>query len=290
MLLAQLTDTHVVDRDLIEGAGADSGELYVDNNRRLALAVERLNRETVKPDVVVGTGDLTDNGTESEMAELLELLEPLEIPFFPLVGNHDRKDTFASCFAMTWASPTNLSWAVDVGPIRLLGLDTMVNQPDRADLEPGDIHHGGIFDDERARWLSNQLSAAESRPVVIAMHHPPFKSGIHWMDKNGLQGTDRFVDVVSSSPASVERILCGHLHRPITTTVAGVIASTGISTVQHVELNLDPAAPVQLVLDSPGYELHHFERDSSRPGGLRCTTHVRHFDTGHDPINPSWAK
>lgn len=282
MLLAQLTDTHVVDHDL-------AGELYVDNNRRLAMAVDRLNAETVRPEAIVGTGDLTDNGTEAEMATLLDLLAPLKIPFLPLVGNHDRKDTFADAFDLPWASPTNLSWSVDVGPIRILGLDTMVNQPGRAEAAPDEVHHAGVFDDERADWLSGELEAAGAKPVVVAMHHPPFKSGIHWMDANGLEGHERFAEVIADSPATIERILCGHLHRPIVTTVAGVVTSTGISTVQHVELNLDPSAPIQLVLDPPGYHLHQFESDDQQPGRYRCTSHVRHFDTGHQPIDPAWA-
>ncbi len=282
MLLAQLTDTHVVEAEY-------DGELYVDNNARLAMAVERLNSETVMPDVVVATGDLTDNGSDAEMAALADLLQPLRIPLLPLVGNHDRKDTFAQHFEMPWASSTNLSWAADVGPLRVLGLDTMVNQPNRQGLALRDVIHGGVFDDERADWLADELANAGSGPVVIAMHHPPFDSGIHWMDKNGLTGQDRFAEVIASSAANILRILCGHLHRSIVTTVGGVITSTGLSTVQHVELDLAGNAPVRLVLDDPGYQLHRFEADRHNPTGYRCVSHTRHFDTGHQPINPSWA-
>ncbi len=282
MLLAQLTDTHVVDTDY-------DGELYVDNNERLAMAVERLNDETVTPEAVVATGDLTDTGSDAEMAVLASLLEPLRIPLLPLVGNHDRKDTFAAQFDMAWASPTNLSWALDVGPVRLIGLDTMINQPDRHTLELKDVKHGGEFDDERAEWLTGQLADAGSKPVVIAMHHPPFASGIHWMDKNGLHEKDRFTDIVATSDAAIIRILCGHLHRSIVTTVGGVVASTGVSTVQHVELDFDDNAPVRVVLDDPGYHLHNFEAETNAPGGYRCVSHVRHFDTGHQPIDPTWA-
>ncbi len=282
MLLAQLSDTHVVAADY-------DGERYVDNNERLAMAVERLNAETVTPDVVVATGDLVDTGTESEMDALADLLDPLEIPLLPLVGNHDRKDTFARHFDMPWASETNLSWTVDVGPFRILGLDTMVNQPGRAELSMADIEHGGVFDDERSAWLAEQLANAGTKPVVIAMHHPPFAAGIHWMDKNGLDGNDRFAAMVAGSDANIVRILCGHLHRSITTTVGGVVTSTAVSTVQHVELDFDDNAPVRLVLDDPGYHLHRFEPDTYSVGGFRCVSHVRHFDTGHQPIDPSWA-
>ena len=72
MLLAQLTDTHIVD------PAASTDELLVDNNERLALAVARLNAETVRPDVVVATGDLTDHGSEVEMDLLRRVKRALD--------------------------------------------------------------------------------------------------------------------------------------------------------------------------------------------------------------------
>ena len=67
VLIAQLTDTHVVDADA-EGHVPD--EVYVDNNGRLASAVASLNAEAPAMAVVLGTGDLTNWGRPGEYERL----------------------------------------------------------------------------------------------------------------------------------------------------------------------------------------------------------------------------
>jgi len=270
-LLAQLTDTHIV-------APGYDGELYVDNTDRLRLAVDRLMAETVPPDAVVVTGDLTDLGTVEEMAIVSELLSPLTMPVLVIGGNHDLRPSVRAIFEMPWVADDNMSWVINTGPITIVGLDTVaINQVD----DGGEVQHGGQFDDARARWLDNTLATTSDRPTAIVMHHPPFATGIGWMDETGLDDRRRFAEIVGAHP-HVNRIFCGHLHRPITTTIAGVACSTGVSTVHQVELNLAPDARPQVVCDPPGYQLHLFN-------GTSWVSHTRHFDTGGDVIDPQWA-
>ncbi|MEL6981827.1 MAG: metallophosphoesterase [Actinomycetota bacterium] len=150
MLLAQLTDTHILE------PGSNNDHL-LDNSARLAAAVERLGQETLQPRAVLATGDLTDHGTEAEMGILLDLLEPIDAPILAVPGNHDVRETFAPAFDLPWASDTNLSWVVDVDDLRVIGLDTIV---------PGS--HGGHFDDERRQWLT----AALTRPPTTGSSSP----------------------------------------------------------------------------------------------------------------------
>lgn len=264
MLLAQLTDTHILDPE------ADV-ERYVDNNERLAMAVARLNAESVRPEAVLATGDLTDHGSEVEMALLADLLAPLEVPVLALPGNHDRRDTFRTTFDMPWVTDdSHLGWVVDLSELRIIGLDT---------LRPGS--HGGLFDAERELWLRGALAESAGRPTAIAMHHPPFDSGVGWMDSMHLEGRERFVDLVSGHD-HVTRIFCGHYHRPLTSTIGGVTTTVGLSTVQHIELDLAPNAAVGVIRDPVGYQLHHFD-------GVNWVTHNRYIDTGEEPIRPGWA-
>jgi 3',5'-cyclic AMP phosphodiesterase CpdA len=270
-LLAQITDTHIVGSD-------HDGELYVDNNARLAQAVEHVMAESVLPDAVLLTGDLTDIGSEEEMELVLDLIEPLSMPVLSLPGNHDRRPTFRRWFDMPWADGDHLSWVVPFDDFNLVGLDTLVGGQAGANSE---IDHGGLFDEAREAWLNDTLESTSDRPTAIAMHHPPFDSGIWWMDGMGLRNRGRFIDVVSSHD-HVTRIFCGHLHRPITTMVGGAVATTGISTVHQVQLDLRPDCPVQVICDPPGYQLHVFD-------GAGWTSHTRHFASNDGPIDPAWA-
>lgn len=264
MLLAQLTDTHILDPGF-------SGERFVDNNDRLKKAVASLNAETVRPDAVLATGDLTDTGSKVEMELLAELLAPLEMPVFPIPGNHDRRETFRTTFDMPWATDdSHIGWVVEFDGLTVIGLDTLL---------PGS--HGGHVDSERLDWLQSVLDDTGNAPAAIAMHHPPFDSGIHWMDEMGLDGRDGFVDLVAQYP-NLNRIFCGHIHRPLVSSVGGALTTVCLSTVQHVHLDLHPASTVELIRDPVGYQLHQFD-------GSDWVTHNRYIETGESPIAPDWA-
>jgi 3',5'-cyclic AMP phosphodiesterase CpdA len=263
MLLAQLSDTHVLHPDSAEPT-------LLDHVKRLEQAVESLNAEDPAPTAVLLTGDLTNNSEPGEIETLTKGLAPLTIPMLALPGNHDDRDQIRSAFAMPWAADDNLSWIVDLGELSVIGLDTTV---------PG--AHYGDFDGPRQAWLADALASTAPKPTVIAMHHPPFASGITWMDNSMLRNADVFADLVGSA-SHLTRIFCGHLHRPITTSVGGVLTSVGPSTVHHVMLNLAETAPIELICDPTGYQLHHFD-------GTAWVSHIRYIDTGVEPIRPHWA-
>src|SRR3989344_2288508 len=57
--------------------------------------------------------------------------------------------------------------------------------------------------------LSDPHIRDTSRPVVIAMHHPPFRTLIGHMDDIGLrEGADALEAIVARHP-QVERVICG---------------------------------------------------------------------------------
>lgn len=267
MLVAQLTDTHVI-------ADPALHELYIDNNERLRAAVAALNAEDPCPELVLLTGDLTNTGVDDEYDVLAEHVAELTIPTLAIPGNHDARDSIRTLFDhLDWADADHASCFVDVdhaeiGPIRFVGLDSTT---------PG--RPGASFDSERAAWLAEAIDGAPGR-VALALHHPPFETGIGWMDRSGFIGLTELEAVLVEHP--VERIVAGHIHRSITTTVAGIPTVTCPSTIHHVDLDLAPDAPVSLIIDPPSYMLHQIN-----PNGW--VTHQRYFDTGAERIHPGWA-
>ena len=219
IVLAQLSDTHVLGRDENPPCG-------VDHNRQLDAAVEALNGEPLQPRAVLATGDLTNTGQDAQMTELKARLDRLHAPVLALPGNHDDQASFRSGFDMPWDSTEHLSWSVDVDELRILGLDVTV---------PG--QNNAVFDEAREQWLRDRLREDPTRPTAIAMHQPPFLTGIEWMDSTAVPNRDRFAAALADFPC-VSRIFCGHLHRPVQTTVGSVTASVGISTIYHVALDL----------------------------------------------------
>ncbi|MEC7898517.1 MAG: metallophosphoesterase, partial [Actinomycetota bacterium] len=82
MLIAQISDLHIRDHMGM------FGEL-VDTSETLRKAVQLLNSLEPQPDVILATGDLTDDGTAEQYSQLLEIINHLNAPVLPLPGNHD---------------------------------------------------------------------------------------------------------------------------------------------------------------------------------------------------------
>ena len=155
--IAQLTDTHVVADD---PARIDV-ELYVDNNARLAAAVEEVMSELLPVDLVLGTGDLTNDGRPEEYDALRLRIEPIVDRWLPLPGNHDSPDAVRATFPEApWADTEHASWAVEIGSARIVGLDS--TRPTGRSSPPA-IHHGGGFDMDRAETGGQQVNGIMQR-------------------------------------------------------------------------------------------------------------------------------
>lgn len=77
------------------------------------------------------------------------------------------------------------------------------------------------------------------------------------MDDIGLRDADALAEVIGRH-RQVERVIAGHVHRPIQCRFAGTIASTCPSTAHQLELDLSPGAPGGFRLEPSGLQLHHW--------------------------------
>lgn len=239
MIIAQITDTHI----RIPGKLAYR---RVDTAKYLAAAVAHVNALDPAPDIVVMTGDLVDFANPVEYDHLSSLIAPLEAPVFLLPGNHDGRDEMRTSFPEHEYLPREgfLNYAIEAWPVRLVAVDTLV---------PGE--GGGLVCDERLAWLDRTLAVAPEKPTIVAMHHPPFRTGISFMDGHGLKNSDRFASVIARHP-QVERIIAGHLHRSIQCRVGGTVATTCPSPAHQIALDLHPGATLGFAMEPPGYQLH----------------------------------
>jgi 3',5'-cyclic AMP phosphodiesterase CpdA len=252
--LVQLTDPHIREPGRLAYGRIDTAPYL----RRAVASVLRLRQ---RPDAVVITGDLSDFGRAAEYAHLAELLAPLPMPVYLMPGNHDDRDEMRRSFpSHAYLPPVDESifvqYSVKVGAIRLLTLDTVV---------PGHSH--GTLCAERLAWLERQLEAARGEPVVIAMHHPPFRTLIGHMDAIGLQAGGPELEALVARHPNVERVVCGHIHRAIDVRFGGTIASVSPAPGHQVALDLQPGAPSAWMLDPPGFRVHAWD-------GERLVTHL----------------
>ncbi len=263
MIIAQITDLHMVER------GQKLGGL-LNSDTMVEAAVTHLNQMLPRPDVVLVTGDLTDHGTGREYAGLRECLDTLAMPYYVIPGNHDQRAPLREHFGRRLPSlPSGFfQYAIDDHPVRLLALDTVVE---------GQEH--GLLCHERLQWLAAELERAPDRPTLIFMHHPPFQTGIWWMDAVGLSGAPALRHLIAEHP-QVQRIICGHLHRPIQTNWGSTLISVAPSTAYQVHLDLRPESAPHVILEPPACQLHTFTNDM-------FVTHTSYVNFPQAPIDLS---
>ncbi len=243
MLLAHLTDLH------IRPLGTPAYRV-VDTYMLTERALRAVAALRPAPDAVIISGDLTDCGLEAEYDLLAAMLKRhLSMPVYVIPGNHDRRAPLKDRLShLPRIAETGdfIQYVVDDLPVRLVMLDTVV---------PG-YGHGALCAD-RLAFLDETLSAEPEKPTAIVMHHPPLVCGIQHMDEINLRDADAFAEVVKRH-AQVERILCGHHHRPIVSRFAGTVLQVVPSIAHQVEFDLASAAPPAFVMEPPVFQVHQW--------------------------------
>ncbi len=254
VVVAQLTDTHIV---------ADGGSTLLSSQPAMHLehAVRFLNALTPRPDAVLFTGDLAHTGADVEYARLRTILAELMLPYFVTVGNHDCHEAFRRAFAdapYLQGAGRPVNFAVDVGDLRIVAIDSTVRRPRAA---------AGVSRHTLA-WLDATLNEAPDRPTLMAMHHPPFRSGLVYFDVLGFRRLRQLGELVSRH-RNVRLVVAGHVHRPIVAAWRGVTARTSLSTAPQTVPLLFHRSLLSLEHHPPGFTLHRFD-----DAGVESTTYV----------------
>jgi 3',5'-cyclic-AMP phosphodiesterase len=233
-LLVQLSDPHI---GATWGGGADSVA-------GLKATVEAVRRLPDAPDAVLMSGDLADNAADNEYEIVREQLARIDAPAYVLPGNHDDRDALRRHFDLSGAPGTPVQYSVDLGPLRLVLLDSI-----RPGEEPGEL------DADRLRWLDAELARAPERTTLVALHHQPVSTGIPAWDESGLPVADRRAlgEVLERHP-QVRRVVSGHAHRTFVAELAGRAVLVAPST--YVQLRLSFSGEIEVAADPPGFAVH----------------------------------
>lgn len=256
MLIAQISDLHV----------RPKGQLYrgvVDSNAQLNSAIRHLYQLDRRPDLVILSGDLVDEGNPDEYAQAAECLSRLTIPYMIVAGNHDNRHNLCNAFPLHSYLPSRgpLHYCIDDYAMRIVVIDT---------CSPG-VHHGGV-DSAGLSWLQTTLCADIQKPTLVVMHHPPFLSGIPYLD--GYRYADSApMEAVLRGFQNIEAVLCGHVHRTIVKRWAGTVIISCPSTATEIALQLNKNAKPQSYLGPLACMLHLW---SEEQGLVSHLSHIEH--------------
>lgn len=248
MLIAQISDLHFLPAGILAFGKVDVAGC-------LERAIGHLNQLDPAPDLVLITGDLTNDGDDAAYEQLALMLERLHPPYYPLIGNHDPREPARRTFAHLGCLPSRgrLCYVIDDFPIRVVALDSMVERRPYGTLGP-----------EQLAWLDARLKERPKKPTLVALHHPPIRTGIGHMDHSMLRDSDELAAVIARHP-QVERVLCGHVHRPVQQRFAGTIAQIAPGIAHQIKLILgEERGP--WICEPPAVLLHYWN-------GTRVVTH-----------------
>lgn len=262
MLIAQLSDMHI----------RPKGRLYhgvADSNRMLTEAIRHLHSLDRRPDLVLLTGDVVDEGHPDEYAAARELLAELTIPYLVIPGNHDRREPFRAAFADHAYLPESgpMHYCVDDYPVRIVALDSTV---------PG-LHHGHI-EQAGLDWLRTTLTSNPIKPTVVMLHHPPFACGIPYMDTYRYLEPEPLAKVLSDLD-NIHLVLCGHVHRQMLHRWAGTVVCACPSTTTEIALRLSPDARPASFMGPPACLLHLWD---DTQGMVSHTSYIGSFQGPFD--------
>ena len=233
-VLVQLSDPHVGAQWL----GADSLAM-------LAHVVESVGALAPGPDAILVSGDLAENATDAEYEDVRRLVGSLGAPVFVAAGNHDDRSTLRRLFGVPGTDAKPVQYAAELGPLRLVVLDT---------TRPGE--DDGELDADRLAWLDATLTASGT-PTVVAMHHPPLPTGLPAFDRISLTGAESRAlrDVIARHP-HVLRIVAGHAHHACLSELGACPVVVAPSS--YLQASLDHRSP-EIGFDDrhpPGYVVH----------------------------------
>ena len=247
MLIVQISDLH------LRTDGVPIKDL-VDSEKALADCVDHINHLTPLPDIVLVTGDLVmREAPQLDYTAVKRMLDDLPCPWVAIPGNHDQRAPMREVLGdhVTRDGPF-MHMVIDDHPLRLIGLDTK-----------HDGGNEGRLCAERLAWLAARLDEAPDRPTLIFMHHPPFATGIEYLDGHfhKFEGAGE-LDALLRRHDNIEGVICGHVHRQMQTRFGGTIACVAPGVQYQMSLNFSPGAESSLVLEPSSVVLYYWTPDA----------------------------
>jgi len=154
---------------------------------------------SLKPDTVIITGDLTNEGLVSEYEKCRDLISKLDVEkIISVSGNHDYRNTGYLVFKKYFPFQT-INELSDDAVLVTLG----TARPDRNEGEVGY---------RQTLWLERIMKKYEDKTTILAMHHHLI--GIPDTGSERVTILDAGDVLRTILDTNVDLVLCGHKHRP----------------------------------------------------------------------------
>ena len=154
---------------------------------------------SLKPDSVIITGDLTNEGLKEQYEKCKTLVSEINVDkIIAISGNHDYRNTGYLHFKKYFPFQTINELSDDV---ILVTLGTA-----RPDRDEGEVGY------RQTLWLERTMKKFQNKTTILAMHHHLI--GIPDTGADKLTIIDAGDVLRATLDSDVDLVLCGHKHRP----------------------------------------------------------------------------
>lgn len=235
--IAQITDLHLF-------ADEHQELLGLRTTKSFQAIIERLLCLQPQLDLLLLTGDLSQDGRLESYERLQHLLTPLNIPTYWIPGNHDNLSAMQQILNQT---PIYSQKGFVRGGWQFVLVNSAV---------PGCVH--GQLSDITLCWLDWRLTQIDY-PTVVALHHPPFPVNSDWLDSSALENSEQLFAILDRHK-QVKLVLFGHIHQEFQHQRNGVDYLGSPST----SIQFEPkSASFALKPEQPGFRLLQLYPDGS---------------------------
>lgn len=205
--IIQISDLHL----MADPAGALLGVTTQDS----CQAVIDLIKQEEKPDFILLSGDLSQDGSKEAYRRLAEMLGSFQVPVYCIPGNHDDINNMRAVYPLT---PIVLDKQIMAGDWQIILLNSQ---------KAGAVE--GYLAASELDFMEHCLQSYPTLHAMVVFHHHPYPVGAAWLDNLGVKNADEFWQRVSSYPM-VKAVLCGHVHQESMRVMHGIPAYSPPST------------------------------------------------------------
>jgi len=184
-LIAHISDLHICNSDFDE-------EVFMQ-------AVTEINH--LQPDMIILTGDITNNGYYTEFQLATKYLSMFEAPLFAVPGNHDARNLGYQTFEELIGER---SWKLTMGDdFTVIGLDSSTPDENR-----------GYIGRPQHMWLEHQLDECviNENFIMVVLHHHVVSIPQTGRERNVLSDAGDILKTLTTH--EVDLVLSGHKHVP----------------------------------------------------------------------------
>lgn len=201
--IVQITDTHLY--------GVPNGTLLKMNTKNsLGKVIQVMQKKEKKIDLILATGDIAQDASQSAYESFIKTINKLKIPFHWIPGNHDNVQTMHQVSAGTSINDKS----VTINNWQILLLDSSIKHQVHGRLAPAELE----FLEQN---LQSMQESDEVEHGIVCLHHNPVPGTARWMRDIGLENGQKFFQIIEKY-SKVRCVIYAHIHQELDFMHAGV--------------------------------------------------------------------